>query len=343
MAITDYLDSALGEGTPHHTSKGLQLSYDCPFCDDTKERLFINVDKQVCWCHNCEYTGSLVTFLADLSHIPWKDALKIFRDYEGYERPLSEDLEQEVYSKLFKQEIEIEKYVHPLPEEYIPITQAKGKAGQKAVDYIRSRGIGIETAIEQNLGYCAEGKYANRIILPDYEDGELVYWQSRTWLPTPKDPIQKKRFRKVLNPSLTKEQVADGIVAIDKSEVISNIDGARSQGMAVVTEGRFDALTIPGVGVCTHGKSMSDDQFMKLVANKDSLNIIAVMYDGDAFKHTLNTAKRLYQHFNDVLVCKLPEEEDPNSLGTKRCLEIIEQGIMFSPLLEVKMRLKGWV
>lgn len=343
MSIIDYLDSALEGGTYHHTSKGTQISYNCVFCGDTRERLFINVDRQVCYCHNCQYAQSLVTFLSDYSHISWKDALKIYRDYEGYERPLTEDLEAEVYSKLFKTEIEIEKYVYPLPEEYIPIDQARGKAGQKAVDYIRNRGISISTAIEQNLGYCAEGKYANRIILPDYEDGELVYWQSRTWLPTPKDPIKKKMFRKVLNPSLTKEQVEDGVVAVDKSEVISNIDGARKLGMAVVTEGRFDALTIPGIGVCTHGKCMSDEQFMKLVTNKDTINIVAVMYDGDAFKHTLNTAKRLYQHFNDVLVCKLPEDEDPNSLGTRKCMEIIEKGIMFSPLLEVKMKLKGWV
>lgn len=343
MAISDYLDAALGEGTAHYTSKGLQYSYDCPFCGDTRERLFINVDRQLFHCHNCDTSGTIVTFLSMHSHISWKDALKVYRDYEGYERPLSEDLEQEVYSKLFKQEIVIEKYVHPLPEEFIPIAQARGKSGQKAVDYIISRGISMNTAIEQNLGYCAEGKYANRIILPDYEDGELVYWQSRTWLPTPKDPAQKKRFRKVLNPSLTKEQVEDGMVSIDKSEVVSNIDGAKKYRMAVVTEGRFDALTIPNVGVCTHGKSMSDDQFMKLVTNKDNIDIVAVMYDGDAFKYTVNTAKRLYQHFNDVLVCKLPEDEDPNSLGTKRCLEILEQGIMFSPLLEVKMKLKGWI
>lgn len=342
MAIIDYLESALGEGTPHNTSKGLQYSFDCPFCGDTRERLFINMDRQAFWCHNCQATGTIVTFISMHSHVTWKDALKVFREYEGYERPLSEDLEKEVYSKLFKQEIQVEKYVHPLPEEYIHIKDARGKAGQAALDYILSRGVSYSTALEQNLGYCAEGRYANRIILPDYEDGELVYWQSRTWLPTPTDPIQKKKFRKVLNPSLSEEQIKDGVVAVDKSEVISNIDGAKKSGMAVVTEGRFDALTLGAVGICTHGKHMSDDQFIKLVSNKDSIGVVAVMYDGDAFKYTVSTAQRLYQHFDTVLVCRLPEDQDPNSLGAKECIKILDSAIPFSPMFPVKAKLKGW-
>lgn len=343
MAITDYLDAALGEGVYHNTSKGIQYSYNCPFCSDTRGRLFVNIDRQVFHCHNCDTSGTMITFLSMHSHITWRDALKVFREYEGYEKPLSEDLEKEVYTKLFKPEVKIERYVYPLPDEFIPIKEARGKMGKQALDYILSRGISYETAVEQNLGYCAKGKYAKRIILPDYEDGELIYWQARTWLPTPTDPIQKKRFRKVLNPSLTSEQIESGLVPIDKSEVLSNIDGIRESRIAVVTEGRFDSLTLGKVGTCTHGKVMSDEQFMKLVSNKDTIDLVAVMYDGDAFKYTVNTAKRLYQHFNDVLVCKLPENEDPNSLGSKKCLDIINNGILFSPLLEVKMKLKGWI
>lgn len=342
--ILDYIESALGEGTPHHTSKGLQYNYKCPFCDDHKQRLFINVDRGVYWCHHCEAKGTLVSFISDYTKIPWAEALKIYREYESYEKPLPASLEEEVYQRLIKApEVEIKKYIFPLPEEFTLIENATGKAGKRAVQYIQSRGVSLDMAERYYLGYCESGDYANRIILPDFENGELIYWQARTWEPTPKNPAIRKLFKKVLNPSLTREQVENGVKAIGKSEVISNIDFVLENGMCVLCEGRFDALTLRDIGACLHGKVMSDTQYVKLVRNKDKIHTIAVMMDGDAFANTLRIAKRLYKHFDNVLVCKLPKDKDPSELGTKGCIEILNQALEYSPMFEVKARLKGWI
>jgi DNA primase len=341
--ITDYFDDMLGEGTPHKTSRGMQYSYKCPICQDWKERLFVHPDRGKFKCHNCDSAGSLVTFISDYNHIPWKEALKVYREYATYEIELPEEIENEVYTRLLqKPEIEIPKYVYPLPEEFILIEDAKGKVGRKAYEYMKSRGINLHTCMQQYIGYCAEGQYANRIIMPDFENGELVYWQARTWEPKPSIKLLAKHYRKVLNPTLTEEQIEQGYVAVDKSDVVSNIDFIKENGMAVICEGRFDSYTIGESGACIHGKHMSDEQFLKLVKYKKDIDLVVVMLDSDAFKQAIGTAKRLSGHFDNVLVAKLSGDMDPNSLGKKGVLEALKDAIPYTPMFEVKARLKGW-
>ena len=119
--LMDFLTTHLGEGTVHHTSKGTQYSYVCPFCNDHKERLFVNVDRQVFICHNCETSGRAITLISMLEGITWKQALEQYRSEEGYYKPLPESLEQEVFARLSAKEdtVDSRKYVYPLPEEFI--------------------------------------------------------------------------------------------------------------------------------------------------------------------------------------------------------------------------------
>jgi DNA primase len=341
--IVDYLEDLLGEGTAHKTSRGMQYSYKCPICNDWKERLFIHPDRGKYKCHNCDSGGTIITLVSEINHIPWKEALNIYREYEGYEIELPESIESEVLARLIEKPIiEIPKYVYPLPEEFILIEDAKGEVGRRAVKYLRSRGVTLDTCIQQYIGYCAKGKYANRIIMPDFENGELVYWQARTWEPKPKIKLLAKHYRKVLNPSLDEEQIDMGMVAVDKSEIVSNIDNILQNGVAVICEGRFDSYTIGDNGACIHGKHLSDEQFLKLVKNKDKIDAVFVMLDGDAFKSSIITAKRLAGHFDDVLVCKLDKDKDPNQIGKKGVLEALNSAVPYTPMFEVKARLLGW-
>lgn len=346
--ITDYLDAILGEGTSHNTSKGVQYSYACPLCNDYKERLFVNVGRGKFICHNCTTAGTTVTLISLINNITWKEALTVYREYSGKEVALPEDIESEVYSRLIDVDtstsnIEIPKFVYPLPEEFILLEEAKGKVGREALNYVRSRGVSLDTCTKQYIGYCEEGKYADRIIMPDFENGELVYWQARTWKPQPKIPVLKQFYRKVLNPTLDEEQVAQGIVAIDKSDVVSNIDNIKENGVAIICEGKFDSYTIGDSGACIHGKHMSDEQFIKIVRNKKHISTVIVMLDGDAFDKAIQTAKRLYGHFNDVWIARLPGDQDPNTLGKKGVAEAINSAMMYSPMFEAKARVKGWL
>jgi 5S rRNA maturation endonuclease (ribonuclease M5) len=142
---------------------------------------------------------------------------------------------------------------------------------------------------------------------------------------------------------LSEEEVDAGIVAIDKSEIISNIDLIKQEGTAILCEGRFDSLTIGDLGGCLHGKVLSDDQFIKLVRNKKKIDQIFIMLDGDAFSYTLYAAERLFQHFSDVYICKLDEKDDPNKIGKRGVLKALNEAIKYTPLFKVKAQLKGWL
>lgn len=344
--ITDYLDAIIGEGTYHNTSKGTQYSYQCPLCGDYKDRLFVNIDRGKFFCHHCGMGGTTVTLVSLINNITWKEALTVYREYQNDEVELPEDIEHEVYTRLIEgaMEIEIPKFVYPLPEEFILLEEARGKAGKEALAYVKSRGISMDTCIKQYIGYCEEGKYADRIIMPDFEDGELKYWQARTWKPEPKLKILKQYYRKVLNPSLTDEQKEQGIIAIDKSDVVSNIDLIKKNRTAIICEGKFDSYTIGDSGACIHGKYLSDEQFIKLVRNKKDIDTIIVMLDGDAFKYAVSAAKRLHSHFNDVWVAKMPDERDPNKLGKKGVLDVINNHCLpYTTMFEARAKIKGWL
>lgn len=342
--IVDYLNAILGEGTSHNTSRGMQYSYCCPICNDYKQRFFFHPTKKVVKCHNCDYANSVITFMADYFSISWNDALRIYREYDGYEIVLPDSIQDEIYQRLLTMpEIITQKYIYPLPEEFTLVEEAKGKTGREVIDYLRGRGITLDMCQRYYIGYCGEGTYADRIIMTDFENAELIYWQARTILPTPKTKAMKKLFRKVLNPSLTDEQKEDGIIAIDKSDVVSNIDFILENRVAVICEGRMDSYTVGDSGACIHGKSMSDAQFMKLVTNKGKIDVVYILLDGDALKNALVIADRLYKHFDDILVCKLDERDDPNSIGKRGVLSAITDAIPYSPMFSVKAKLKGWI
>lgn len=345
MSIINYLDTLMGEGTHKTTSRGTQYSYNCPICGDHKDRLFVHPSKGVCHCHNCGYSHSIVTLIADITKGTWRDSLTIFRTYAGYNFEMPENIENEIFNKLIKlneEEIDGFRIIHELPEEFILIEDARGEVGRKAMRYLKQRGVSLKTCEKHYIGYCEEGKYANRIILPDFEDGEIIYWQARTFEPTPTNPILKKNFRKVLNPSLSEEDLAMGYRAVDKSSVISQIDFVKASRTAILCEGRFDALTLGDYGACLHGKILSDDQFIKIVKAKEHLDRIVVMLDGDAYPYALRIAKRLSGYFPEILIAKLDGDADPNSIGLKGCLKAIDKAIPYSPTFEIKARLMGW-
>ena len=113
--------------------------------------------------------------------------------------------------------------------------------------------------------------------------------------------------------------------------------------MAVLCEGKMDSYTIGDLGGCLHGKVMSDAQFVKLVSNKDKIGTIAIMLDGDAMKDALRIAERLYQHFDDIRICRIEDRtSDPNSLGREKVLDCITHAEPYDSFFPIKAKLKGW-
>lgn len=99
--------------------------------------------------------------------------------------------------------------------------------------YLAARRLDRETVFGYGIGYCPAGDYANRIVLPVYQHGELQTWQARD--------ITDQQPAKYMGPP--------GV----KAEAMFNLARAATTRVIVLTEGIFDALAIPMYGVATLG------------------------------------------------------------------------------------------
>lgn len=135
--------------------------------------------------------------------------------------------------------------------------------------YLRERGILLEDARAFGLFWCSAGRYANRLILPVYEHGRLVYYQGRAmWKPQPGE-----WFVKALNPP-TQPGMATA------NEVVFNLDVARHYPRVALCEGPISAIKCGPSAVCTFGKKISPVQIAKIA--RAGVRAVDLMWDGPA-------------------------------------------------------------
>jgi DNA primase len=72
-----------------------------------------------------------------------------------------------------------------LPEEFIPLSApAKGinLEYRHAMAYLKKRNISNDDIKKYNIGYCANGRYRNRIVIPSYDkSGNVNYFIARSF------------------------------------------------------------------------------------------------------------------------------------------------------------------
>ncbi len=157
-------------------------------------------------------------------------------------------------------------------------------------NYIKRRGITDEMVLKHRIGYCTEGEYAYRIIVPSFDlEGELNYLVGRSW-----NPNSKSKYK---NPEAEKQIIIFNENLIDWDKDI------------YLCEGPFDALFLDN-SIPLLGKKMSDLLFETLY--EKAKGKITIVLDGDAWED----AKRLYfrlsggKLYGKIKVVKLPIESD---------------------------------
>ena len=137
--------------------------------------------------------------------------------------PLLEDADTKVFISLPKEFISLGESPKGFNPEY-----------KHAIHYLTQRGIGIKDIIKYNIGYCKEGLYGQRVIIPSYNsDGSLNYFVSRSYCPE-----NKMKYK---NPPISKN-----VICFD-SQVNWNEP-------IILCEGVFDAITIKRNAIPLLGK-----------------------------------------------------------------------------------------
>lgn len=285
--IINILEDIFGYCRHHNDYKG-QISFDCPVCSydikgldegDGKGNLEVNYKQGVYKCWVCSQT-----------HYTHGNILKLIRKY-GNKKQYSNFLlyapdefvkTDRVYKKM------------ELPKEFRDLNDVSDafKATyqyKQVMNYLKTRNITDLMIQIHKIGFCYDGDYKFRVIIPSYDDeDELNYFVGRSYLPKP--------FNKYKNPEVDKENLIWNEHLINWDEPV------------YVVEGVFDSIFLPN-SVPMLGKYMTQKLYNTLY---DKAKKVIIVLDPDAREdqiklfHNLNCGKLM----GKVFVIELEGDQD---------------------------------
>jgi DNA primase len=308
-ALLVLLESVLGAS--HKTSRG-NHAFKCPFCQHHKNKLEINVvtnekseNPWHCWV--CEAKGKTIRSLFKSIKVPANKVAEL-------------NMIVVPGKKEFKQHLD----VISLPKEFISLInidkldKVTSLEARRALRFLKKRGITQEDIVKYNIGFCYDGPYKNRVIIPSYDEtGSVNYFIARAFI----DEMTKYK-----NPP-TDAKSAIGL------ELFINWDAP-----IILLEGMFDALTVKRNVIPLFGKIIHEKLLAKLV--RSTVNRIYIALDPDAIKNALKHAEMLMSYGKEVYLVEL-DGKDANEIGFERFLNTIEQSqpLTFQSLLTKKLQL----
>lgn len=303
--VLGLLEAVFGPGKKD--KNGNDYTFHCPFCKHHKPKLVINVESGMynCWtCHPATKGKNLAYLLKKVNAHP--DHVKEMKSYFS--------------SASDKQEVEAEHSVS-LPKEFKPLYDISDTSIDKkrAITYLRSRGISEEDIKRYNIGYCAFGRYQNRIIIPSYDNrGVVNYFVARS--------MDKNAYTKYDAPSCKKTEI------VGMENMINwNIP-------VILCEGAFDAIAIKRNAIPLFGKTIPKAVMTKLV--ESTVKTVYLALDEDALAQSMDYAKQLLDYGKEVYLLEL-EGKDPSKIGFENMINLLHKAkpLSFSDLLMKKINL----
>ena len=302
MKIINLLSRVIGN-TGRRLKKSNEYMFWSPFISHHKPKLQINVQTQKwhCWVSN---QGGHNLF-------------QLFKKLKASKEHFDELVELVGDKKYVKRNTNKEdKKIVRLPNEFKPLWLDGNSIIRKhAIVYLKNRGITLVDIIRYGIGYCEEGLYANRIIVPSYSsDGELNYFVGRDIY---------EGGMKYKNPPVSKDVIGLDLF-INWNEPI------------VLCEGVFDAIAIRRNAIPLFGKTIPKS-LMKKIYEKQ-VKQIYILLDSDAIMDSIKMTDSLMKNGINVYYVNL-SEEDPSDMGFKKVINLIKETkqTSFSDLMRMKL------
>jgi DNA primase len=301
------VQSVLGKGNA--TSKG-NYAFHCPLCNHRKPKLEINLvptskNENPWHCWACDAKGKTISSLFK--------AVKVEGNkYSELNSILGTTTK--IDQSDFNLNVE-------LPKEYKPLYNISKTdiIARHALSYVKKRGITPVDILKYQIGYCETGRYANKIIIPNYDSrGKLNYFIARSF---EKDPA--KKF---------------DAVSADKNSIIGFENLINWDLPVILCEGAFDAIAIKRNAIPLYGKTLSKQLTKKLLTN--NIKDIYLALDNDALKSTTKIAEELLNSGKKLYVIQL-DGKDPSDMGFEHFTHLIQtsQEFTFSDLFSLKLSL----
>jgi DNA primase len=182
----------------------------------------------------------------------------------------------------------------------------------------KRRGLTLAEIVKYGIGYCEDGPYAKKIIIPSYDAmGKLNYFVGRSY-------YDSENFR-YMNPNYSKDIVGFELF-INWSLPL------------VLVEGTFDAIAVRRNCIPLFGKTISEDLYKKIIQNK--VTEVYICLDKDAQKQALRHAEHFMNNGIQVYLVDL-FDKDPADIGFQRMCELIKQteALTFEKYIQYKLNL----
>jgi len=244
--------------------------FSCPFCKHYKRKLSINIAKGKFKCWICDSHGKSIYYL-----------IRRFGNYSQKQQWQSFENHVEIseFDNIFQEKVEEEQIQRiKLPKEYICLAKKNLPLDSKmAMNYLKERKIFKEDILRWKIGYCTDGEYRNRIIIPSFNrDGYCDYFVARSYT---------KDWLKYKNPPASKNIIFNELV-VDWDKPIT------------LVEGIFDAInaenSIPLLGSTL---SVYSRLFKAILTHSKR---VYVALDKDAEKKALSIVYALISHGVEV-------------------------------------------
>lgn len=321
------------------------LIVQCPRCEKPKFWV-LTVDRGDdaragawrCFAQECSDSGhSALSLVRRLEGCDTFAALELVNKFQKGNQPLI-DLRRLVEERLAG-DVEVwddrESRV-PLPDEFIAVRATHARGDLPA--YFRERGIGPKKAVRYGLGWCEDGYFANRLVVPVTSAGETAFFVARWMAAKPPKcggkylPCKRcggveehKKLKKTLYPRGARP-----------GRYLFNYDRARHCQTIRVVEGVLDAIHVGKSAVATFGTSLSQYQLELLM--RTAAAEITIMWDRDAIDKARELALRLSDLWR-VRVVELPDERDPD----EHTLEHLRDFELAAPLMGAAAARRSYV
>lgn len=256
----------------------------CPFCSDKSYHggIFTDgINNFTCW--KCKTNVSFYRVIKEITNISYDDFFALTRasKLDIVKKPIVKEKKPTIETK----EVDFPKYYEPILNDSIPTLVKK---------FISKRNYTINDCIKYKAGYCKYGEYANRFIIPIFNNGMLVAFQGR-------DMTGRAEFKYKTSP-ISLNPINNFLYGYD----------CISRRM-IILEGVFDKWRIGDDAVCSFGASLTDAQ-KKLVIDKCADEVI-FGYERNMYLKSKRAAKELKPFIRKTKVLLLPPKTDPDTLG----------------------------
>jgi DNA primase len=325
----------------------------CPFHGEKTPSFTVSPTKQFYHCFGCGAHGNAISFLINYSGLSFIEAVHDLAACVSMQVPVQQvntisteidlnDLSQYQEEEYDNQEI--------LPQDLIAVMQVANqfyreqlKLSEKAIDYLKKRGLSGKTAARFAIGYAPAGWQSLEAIFPDYKSEKNQRLLAKAGLIIVNDEArQYDRFRdrimfpihdqkgqiigfggRVLEQEEPKYLNSPETILFEKGRELYNFYSARRAirevNCVIVVEGYMDVIALSQHGidysVAALGTATTGFHIQKLLRQTDN---IIFCFDGDragekAAWRALENSLALISDGKYLSFLFLPEGEDPDS------------------------------